>query len=210
VDMRSLLRYLAARLQGEDNAEHTVHEGRGILLRGLPSEDALMVRSDLKRRGMDVVLVAEDHPTLLREPVEALSLQVKGESLVLSSQMMRVRVTVNDVAIVHCATMKLSPKSPNYRRVVEVIAAPDFRRVQLWERTLIPAACIIDDDSLPVDSAFFGVFRALCARVRAEALTSAALRARTSPQQLVRFDSFQAYENYMTYCILTRLGEKLP
>jgi hypothetical protein len=211
VDAEMLVRYLARRLDGAENARAALSEGRGILLRHLSYEDALSVRSELERLGIAVVLAAAEHPAIDREPLEALSVQAKGSVLTFSSPILRVRVAPADIAVLHCCTMKLSPKSPTYKRVIEVVPATDAQRIQLWERTLIAAACVFEPESVATgDQPFMAVFRALCARAPAAALTSAAQRALSAGQRLVTFDSFQAYENYVIYNILMRLGEKLP
>jgi hypothetical protein len=205
-----LLSFLHAHLGEEDKARKQLSEGKGILLRDLNQERAQSAREELSRAGVLTSAVRQMHPLLTEEPLEIRSVQIEGEAVVFTGYSERVRGSVRDVALLNYARTKLSPRSPAYKRCLDIVlnrTAP--RHLQIWERTLVGNACQVDGTPLEREGALDRLFEVLSSRVEPGALSSAARRSLDLSKQPPGFDSYSAYENYITFCILARFGEKL-
>lgn len=200
----ALIEILSDKLGGSENARNAIAEGKGILMRGLEEGEARQLSDELNRREVSALAVSEDHPALSLEALDLLSLEIQGGEIIASYSGGRTRCDANDVQTLTYALVKLSPHSKSFRRCLEIIANPTRRRLTAWDHTINRAVCKIDGKPVTTEFALEELFLALASRVPDGALTHAARHALRAPEEIVKFESFQAYENYIAFCILSK------
>jgi membrane associated rhomboid family serine protease len=205
----SLLEVLCRRLGDEAKARQALAVGKGCLLGSLDPAGARDFTEDLLKAGVSAAAVCEQHAALDSEPCEVTSCVVAKDFVDLMGPRVRVHAAFADIGLVTCSAMKISATSRSYRTVLEIVPSAQLCRLQLWDQTLAFRKCFVGDKQLGRETAFEEILRALCEGVPRGALSAAASRAAHDYAHLPRFDSYREYENYVRFCILSRLGTRL-
>jgi hypothetical protein len=200
----ALIEILSAKLDGSISARAAISEGKGILMRGLDESEAHELAGELSRSEVSAHAVREDHGALTHEPLDLLSLDIQNGEIIASYSGGRTRCETADVRTLTYSLVKLSPHSKSFRRCLEIVAEPSQRRLAAWDHTLNRAMCRVDGRPVTPEFALEELFLALASRAPDSALTHAARHALRAPEEIVKFESFQAYENYMAFCILSK------
>lgn len=209
VNIADLAAALVTRFGSEEAARKAVAEGKGMLLRELDSGEAREWVARFAAAGIQVRAMSESRPALSVEPVEIRSAEVSGSEILLRIAAGCVRAPLRDVRVLSLAMMKLSRRSVSYKPCMEVVLKESMYRYQAWERTLDANACTVDGVPGTQGEAIQTIFAALSSRVPGQALSLAASHAVSLPGEWVKFDTYQEYENFMAYTILSQTGESL-
>ncbi|MCX7716863.1 MAG: rhomboid family intramembrane serine protease [Candidatus Sumerlaeaceae bacterium] len=180
---------------------------RLALLRGLTLDQAQQVAAEAAQLSLSVKIVRGDHPALTEEPLEMTSVTLDEEVVTLRSAAVAIRHAYPDIVLLHYSCMRLSPASKNARLVLEIVAMPEGRRVQLWARTLAPDRCSILGVPPPPDCALHEIARALAGRIPSATLTPVTAGTLLGGGAPVELSSFEDYETYVLFYILGKTGK---
>jgi hypothetical protein len=180
---------------------------RLALLRGLGLDQAHELAAEAERLSLSVKIVRGDHPALTEEPREMTSVTLDEEGVTLRSAAVAIRHAYPDIALLHYSCMRLSPSSKSARLVMEILSLPEGRRIQLWARTLAPDRCSIFGVLPPPDCALQEIARSVAGRIAPAALTPVAAATLLEGGAPVAFSSFEDYETYVLFHILSKTGK---